>query len=82
MISGMAAIWSLTCLTVERSWVIRSISMQHPHHLPMKKMRVVVLVIWVAAVTASIVPLLGWNKYIYEVRWSQKYKIIEYFQGT
>ena len=67
VISAMAAIWSLTCLTMERAWVIKSISKKAYPHLSMAKMRLVMLAIWFAAVAASIAPLMGWNKYIYEV---------------
>ena len=66
--SGMAAIWSLTFLTMERTWVIHSISKTGNHRLSMGKMRVVVIFIWIAAVLTSLAPLLGWNKYVYEVR--------------
>ena len=69
VISGMAAIWSLTCITMERAWVISNISKQAYPRVSMSKMKFYILIIWSAAIAASIVPLMGWNKYIYEV-WS------------
>ena len=67
VISGMAAIWSLTCITMERAWVISNISKQAYPWVSMSKMKFYILIIWSAAIAASIVPLMGWNKYIYEV---------------
>ena len=63
----MSAIWSLTCITMNRAWVIKNISKQAYPRASMSKMRLIILVIWSSAVAASIAPLMGWNRYIYEV---------------
>ena len=63
----MSAIWSLTCITMNRAWVIKNISKQAYPRASMSKMRLIILFIWSAAVAASIAPLMGWNRYIYEV---------------
>ena len=63
----MATIWSLTAITVERAWVIYCITRAKYHRITMTKMMVVVVSIWIAAVAISLPPLLGWNRYIYEV---------------
>ena len=64
----MATIWSLTAITVERAWVIYCITRAKYHRITMTKMMVVVVSIWTAAVAICSPPLLGWNRYIYEVR--------------
>ena len=63
----MATIWSLTAITVERAWVIYCITRAKYHRITMTKMMVVVVSIWIAAVSISLPPLLGLNRYIYEV---------------
>ena len=67
----MATIWSLTAITVERAWVIFCITRAKYHRITMTKMMVVVVSIWTAAAAISLPPLLGWNRYIYEVAGSQ-----------
>ena len=63
----MATIWSLTSITMESAWVIYYITRAKYHRITMTKMIVVVVSIWIAAVSVSLPPLLGWNRYIYEV---------------
>ena len=63
----MANIWLLTAVTVERAWVVYCITKAKAHRVTITKMMVVVVSIWIAALTTSIAPLLGWNRYIYEV---------------
>ena len=67
VISAMAAIWSLALLTMERTWVIHSISRNRNTRVSMTKMRSIVISIWIAAVLTGLAPLLGWNRYVYEV---------------
>ena len=64
--SGMAAIWSLMCLTVERALVICRAGYQRTSRTTMKR---VILAIWSLALAAATPPLAGWNKYVYEVGW-------------
>jgi hypothetical protein len=52
---------------MNRAWVIKNISKQAYPRASMSKMRLIILAIWSAAVAASIAPLMGWNRYIYEV---------------
>ena len=54
-------------LTMERAYVIHSIANQSPRPNNMAGMKMLVLVIWISAVLASLPPLLGFNRYIYEV---------------
>ena len=68
IVSGFSAIWSLTAITVERAWVIHSIVMVKQFRTTMNTVRGVVLIIWILAIATSLPPLLGYNKYIYEVR--------------
>ena len=63
----MANIWFLTAVTVERAWVVYCITKAKAHRVNITKMMVVVVSIWIAALATSIAPLLGWNRYIYEV---------------
>ena len=67
-VSGFSAIWSLTAITVERSWVIHSIVMAKQFRTTMNTVRGVVLFICISAIATSLPPLMGHNKYIYEVR--------------
>ena len=67
VISGLAAIWSLTLLTMERTWVIHSITKNRRTRITMAKMRSAVSIIWAAAIITALAPLFGWNKYVYEV---------------
>ena len=67
IISGMASIWSLTFLTLERAKVIKTIS-RRAHHNPSKiRMKVAMTLIWGSAVVLSLAPLFGWNRFVYEV---------------
>ena len=68
VISAMAAIWSLALLTMERTWVIHSISKNRNTRVSMTNMRSIVIAIWIAAVLTGLAPLLGWNRYVYEVQ--------------
>ena len=68
VISGMAAIWSLMFLTVERAWAIKTISKQGYSKVSMSTVKWIVFLIWCVAGAASMAPLLGWGKYMYEVR--------------
>ena len=63
----MAAIWSLALLTMERTWVIHSITKNRNTRVSMAKMRSFVIAIWIVAFLIGLGPLLGWNKYVYEV---------------
>ena len=65
VVSGMAAIWSLMSLTVERAMVL---CLPGYHRTKRTSIQRLVLTIWCAAVLASLPPLLGWNKYVYEVK--------------
>ena len=67
MISVISAIWSLALLTMERTWVIHSISRNRNTRVSMTKMRSIVITIWIAAVLTGLAPLIGWNRYVYEV---------------
>ncbi|XP_023328775.1 rhodopsin, GQ-coupled [Eurytemora carolleeae] len=66
VISGMAAIWSVTAIVVERAWVISFSKTSAFNKLKMIHAVGIVACIWVLAVFFSICPLLGWNEYQYE----------------
>ena len=65
----MATILSLTAITMERAWVIFCITRAKQHRIPMTRMMVLVVSMWITALAVSMAPLLGWNRYIYEVGW-------------
>ena len=67
VISGMSSIWNLTAITVERAWTIFCITRAKNNMITWTKMGLVVLVIWASALAVSIAPLVGWNRYVYEV---------------
>jgi hypothetical protein len=64
----MANIWFLTAVTMERAWVVFCITKGKQHRITKAKIMMVVVAVWIAAWAASMAPLLGWNRYIYEVR--------------
>ena len=63
----MAAIWFLTAVTMERAWVIHCIGRSKQNKFTKVKTMLVVMGIWTAAFATSGAPLLGWNRYVYEV---------------
>ena len=67
VISGMAIIWSITAISVERAVVVHLILRAKDHRVNKVKMRMVLAGMWIAAVAASLPPLMGWNRYVYEV---------------
>ena len=84
-VSGMAVIWTITAINIERSWVLYCVTLGRQcrcHEMPclvtqsckslvtrsnIGVIKVVVSGIWVLALVAGLVPLTGWNQYIYEV---------------
>ena len=62
----MAAIWFLTAVTMERAWVVLCITSCKQNKITKSKTMLVVIGIWISALVTSILPLLGWNRYIYE----------------
>ena len=66
MFSAMAAIWFLTAITMERAWVVLCITRCKQNRITKSKTVLVVMAIWISALVTSILPLLGWNRYIYE----------------
>ena len=84
-VSGMAVIWTITAINIERSWVLYCVTLGRQcrcHEIPnlvtqswkslvtrsnIGVIKVVVSGIWVLALVAGLVPLTGWNQYIYEV---------------
>jgi hypothetical protein len=67
VISGMSSIWTLTAITMERAWTIFCITRAKHNMITMTRMGVVVVAIWISAVGVSVAPVLGWNRYVYEV---------------
>ena len=63
----MSAIWSIMAITVERAWVLYSITRAKQYRTTMARMRMVVSGLWMSALCVGIPPLLGWNRYVYEV---------------
>ena len=64
----MAAIWFLTVVTMERAWVVFCISKGKQNRMTKARTMMVSIGIWIAALSTSAAPLLGWNNYVYEVR--------------
>ena len=62
----MAAIWFLTAVTMERAWVVLCITRWKQNRITKFKTMLVVMSIWISALVTSSLPLLGWNRYIYE----------------
>ena len=67
VISGMSVIWSIMAISVERAIVVRSIIRLRDHRITTSRMRVVVAAIWLSALLLACPPLLGCNRYVYEV---------------
>ena len=68
VVAGLTTIWTLAAISVERAWVILCISRARAYHLIRSYAANVVWTIWAAAATLALAPLLGWNRYIYEVK--------------
>ena len=68
VVAGLTTIWTLAAISVERAWVILCISRARAYHLFRSYAANVVWTIWAAAATLALAPLLGWNRYIYEVK--------------
>ena len=75
----MSAIWSIMAITVERAWVIYCITRAKQYRTTMARMRKVVLGMWMSALCVSMPPLLGWNRYVYEVRFTSSFKRVTIF---
>ena len=63
----MLAIWSIMVLSVERLWVIYCITRNMTSHVRMNLIRMVSIIMWSAAIILGIPPLVGLNKFVYEV---------------
>ena len=69
MTSGMAVIWSITAISVERALVVCHIVMAKHHLVNKTKMTKIVIGLWMSAIATSLPPLFGWNNYVYEVKY-------------
>ena len=62
VMSGMAAIWSIMILSMERAWVVYRVSRAQLAWLRANFVRSVVTLQWVLALAAALPPLLGCNR--------------------
>ena len=72
----MAAIWFLTAVTMERACVVYCITRGKQNRITKARTMVVVTCIWTAALLTSFPPLIGWNRYIYEVRSAERFSVL------
>ena len=64
LVSGMAAIWSIMILSMERAWVVYRVTRAQLSVMRMNTVRSVVTVQWVVAVAVSLPPLFGYNRWV------------------
>ena len=64
LVSGMAAIWSIMILSMERAWVVYRVTRAQLSVMRMITVRSVVTVQWLVAVAVSLPPLFGYNRWV------------------
>ena len=62
VVSGMAAIWSIMILSMERAWVVYRVSRAQVARLRASLVRSVVIIKWLSATAVALPPLLGYNR--------------------
>ena len=62
VVAGMAAIWSIMILSVERAWVVFMVTRNRPARLRCWMVRLVVSLQWLAALALSLPPLVGYSR--------------------
>ena len=62
VVSGMAAIWSIMILSMERAWVVYRVSRAQLARLRASLVRSVVIIKWLSATAVALPPLLGYNR--------------------
>ena len=68
VVSGLAAIWSIMILSMERAWVVYRVTRVRPAVMRVCMVRVVVTLQWVVALALALPPLLGYNRCVYSVQ--------------
>ena len=68
VMSGMAAIWSIMILSMERAWVVYRVSRAQLGRLRGNVVRSVVIIKWLSATAAALPPLIGYNRYLLDIR--------------
>ena len=64
LVSGMAAIWSIMILSMERAWVVYKVTRAQLSVMRMTFVRSVVILQWLVAVAVSLPPLFGYNRWV------------------
>ena len=67
VLGGLSSIWSLTAISLERHAVIAGGLSANKCRFRLKTVATTLVVIWSVSVAFMLCPLLGWNKYVYEV---------------
>ena len=62
VVSGMAAIWSIMILSMERAWVVYRVTRAKLARLGASVVRSIVIVQWLTAIAAALPPLMGYNR--------------------
>ena len=62
VVSGMAAIWSIMIISMERAWVVYRVSRAKLARLRAGVVRSIVIVQWGLAMVAALPPLMGYNR--------------------
>ena len=73
IVSGMVSIWSIMLLSLERLWVIYWATRAKVVRVKMSTMRAIIVIMWLLAIIMATLPLLGYNRYVYEVLWADYY---------
>ena len=68
IVSGMVSIWSIMVLSLERLWVIYWATRASVIRVRMSTMRAIIVTMWLLAIIMAILPLLGYSRYVYEVK--------------
>ena len=62
VVSGMAAIWSIMIISMERAWVVYRVTRAKLARLRASVVRCVVIIKWLLAIAAALPPLVGYNR--------------------
>ena len=65
VVSGMAAIWSIMILSMERAWVVYRVTRGRQARLGHGVVRSIVITQWLLAIVAALPPLVGYNRSVF-----------------
>ena len=68
IVGGLSSIWSLAAISVERHAVIAGGLSANKRRFSLRTVVATLATMWTASVVLMVGPMVGWNRYVYEVR--------------